>query len=160
MIFGTNDDFGLLQHIRVKLVGKLIVTTAAMDDVPWLDIVGKQDHPLTARTTDFFQYNCDKVVTLCPQPEGKASSERAVDNVAISCTLSEGELSAAFRASDRGHRILQPQKPLKFPSVKPDNDFPVYYNDRSSPAAHLLNELFHRCRILGDIAICERNFVM
>jgi hypothetical protein len=44
----------VLQRIGVKLVGKLIITTAAMDDVPWLRIIGQDNYPPTNRTTDLF----------------------------------------------------------------------------------------------------------
>lgn len=83
-----------------------MITTAAMDDVPWLGIVGQDNHPLTVGTTDLFQRNGDEMVSLSPQPEGKPGSERTVNDVAWLSSLGKVEFSAAFRASDGGHLIL------------------------------------------------------
>ncbi len=49
----------LLEGVRTKCVGEPEFFVAATNDFPGLGIVGQDDDPITARTTDFFDYRCD-----------------------------------------------------------------------------------------------------
>ena len=56
--------------------------------------------------------------------------------------------------------ISQSQEPLQPSPIKTHYDFAIHYDHRSSPPTDLLDKILHRRRILCDVAIPIRDFMV
>jgi len=77
-----------LQGIGAKFIGEPVVSITATDGVSRLGIIRKDNNSLAVGATSLFKRDNDKLVPLFPQPEGKAGSKGAVDDVASLSSLS------------------------------------------------------------------------